>query len=200
MMIVGLTGGIGSGKSTVARAFGERGIPWIDADDIAREIVAPGEAALEEIRQRHGEAMLHEDGTLNRTQLRELIFRQPEERAWLESVTHPRVRERILTHLERMQREGAPYVMLVSPLLFESGQNALVDFTVVVDIPEDLQLSRTLARDEVSETQVRAILAAQMPRDERRARANALIDNSQDTAHMRKQVAKLDARLRSAPR
>ncbi|NYS61365.1 dephospho-CoA kinase [Vreelandella salicampi] len=199
-MIVGLTGGIGSGKSTVARAFGERGIPWIDADDVAREIVAPGEPALEAIRQRHGEAMLHDDGVLNRAALRELIFQQPEERTWLESETHPRVRERILTHLERMQREGAPYVLLVSPLLFESGQDALVDFTVVIDIPEDLQLSRTLARDEVSETQVRAILAAQMPREERRARADALIDNSQDTAHMREQVAKLDAHLRSAPR
>lgn len=196
-MIVGLTGGIGSGKSTVARAFGERGIPWIDADDVAREIVAPGEPALEAIRQRHGEAMLHDDGTLNRARLRELIFQQPEERTWLESETHPRVRERILTHLERMQREGAPYVLLVSPLLFESGQDALADFTVVIDIPEDLQLSRTLARDEVSETQVRAILAAQMPREERRARADALIDNSQDTAHMREQVAKLDARLRA---
>lgn len=196
-MIVGLTGGIGSGKSTVARAFGERGIPWIDADDVAREIVAPGEPALEAIRQRHGEAMLHDDGTLNRARLRELIFQQPEERTWLESETHPRVRERILTHLERMQRKGAPYVLLVSPLLFESGQDALADFTVVIDIPEDLQLSRTLARDEVSETQVRAILAAQMPREERRARADALIDNSQDTAHMREQVAKLDARLRA---
>lgn len=199
-MIVGLTGGIGSGKSTVARAFGERGIPWIDADDVAREIVAPGEPALEAIRQRHGEAVLHDDGTLNRAALRELIFQQPEERTWLESETHPRVRERILSHLERMQREGAPYVMLVSPLLFESGQDALVDFTVVIDIPEDLQLSRTLARDEVSETQVRAILAAQMPREERRARADALIDNSLDSANMHAQVAKLDAHLRALAR
>ncbi|MYL24432.1 dephospho-CoA kinase [Halomonas alkaliantarctica] len=197
-MIVGLTGGIGSGKSTVARAFGERGIPWIDADDVAREVVAPGEPALEAIRQRHGEAVLHDDGTLNRARLRELIFEQPEERAWLESVTHPRVRERILAHLERLKGEGAPYVLLVSPLLFESGQDALVDFTVVIDIPEQMQLSRTLKRDDVSETQVRAILAAQMPRDERRARADAVIDNSQDTAHMRHQVAKLDERLRAA--
>ncbi|MDR5898453.1 dephospho-CoA kinase [Halomonas vilamensis] len=197
-MIVGLTGGIGSGKSTVARAFGERGIPCIDADDVAREVVAPGEPALEEIRQRHGEEVLHEDGTLNRARLRELIFERPEERTWLESVTHPRVRERIVTHLEQMQRQGPPYVLLVSPLLFESGQDALVDFTVVVDIPEALQLSRTLARDEVSETQVRAILAAQMPHHERRARADALIDNSQDTAHMHEQVAKLDSRLRTA--
>ncbi|MCL7929052.1 dephospho-CoA kinase [Halomonas llamarensis] len=199
-MIVGLTGGIGSGKSTVARAFSERGIPWIDADDVAREIVAPGEPALEAIRQRHGEAVLQSDGTLNRARLRELIFQQPEERTWLESVTHPRVRERIVTHLERMQREDAPYVLLVSPLLFESGQDALVDFTVVIDIPEALQLSRTLARDKVSETQVRAILAAQMPREERRARADALIDNSQDTVHMREQVAKLDEHLRAATR
>lgn len=196
-MIVGLTGGIGSGKSTVARAFGERGIAWIDADDVAREVVAPGEPALEEIRKRHGEPVLHDDGTLDRARLREIIFAQPEERAWLEGVTHPRVRERITEHLERMQQEGGPYVLLVSPLLFESGQDALVDVTVVVDIPEEMQLSRTLARDDVSAEQVRAILTAQMPRRVRLARADAVIDNRQDSAHMREQVARLDARLRA---
>lgn len=195
-MIVGLTGGIGSGKSTVARAFGDLGIPWVDADDVAREIVAPGEPALEAIYKRHGNAVINADGSLNRAALREIIFNHPQERSWLESVTHPRVRKRLLEHLQRLSHQGAPYVMLVSPLLFESGQQALVDTTVVVDIPESLQLSRTLARDGVSEQQVHAILGAQMPRTERLARADEVIENHRDQASMRKQVVALDAKWR----
>lgn len=161
-MIVGLTGGIGSGKSTVARAFGSLGIGWVDADDVAREVVMPGEPALAAIREHFGNDVLHADGTLNRAALRSIVFDNPTERKWLESVTHPRVRERILVHLERLQRQS-PYVLLVSPLLFESGQDKLVDRTVVVDVPVELQLSRTRARDDVSEAQVHAILAAQLP-------------------------------------
>ena len=197
-MIVGLTGGIGSGKSTVARAFAELGVPWVDADDVAREIVAPGEPALEAIYKRHGDAVINADGSLNRAALREIIFNHPEERTWLESVTHPRVRERLLEHLERLSQQGAPYVLLVSPLLFESGQQALVDITAVVDIPESLQLSRTLARDGVSEQQVHAILGAQMPRTERLARADEVIENHRDQTYMREQVAALDAKWRQA--
>ena len=197
-MIVGLTGGIGSGKSTVARAFGERGIPWVDADDVAREIVAPGEPALAAIRDRHGEAVIHPDGSLNRAALREIIFNHPHERAWLEGVTHPRVRERLFEHLQRLLQQGAPYVLLVSPLLFESGQQVLVDITVVVDIPESLQLSRTLARDGVSEQQVHAILEAQMSRRERLTRADEVIDNQHDPATLREQVRELDAKWRQA--
>lgn len=192
-MIVGLTGGIGSGKSTVARAFGDLGIPWIDADDVAREIVAPGEPVLDAIFQRYGNSILLEDGSLNRAALRELIFNHPEERAWLESVTHPKVRERLTEHLEHLSQQGAPYVVLVSPLLFESGQQALVDTTVVVDIPEPLQIKRTLTRDGVSEQQARAILAAQMPREKRLKNADHVIDNRHDETCMRAQVASLHA-------
>lgn len=190
-MIVGLTGGIGSGKSTVARAFGDLGIPWVDADDVAREIVAPGEPALDAIFQRYGDSLLFEDGSLNRAALRELIFNHPEERAWLESVTHPNVRERLTEHLEHLSQQGAPYVVLVSPLLFESGQQALVDTTVVVDIPESLQIERTLVRDGVSEQQVRAILAAQIPREKRLKNADHVIDNRRDETFMQTQVAAL---------
>ena len=134
-MIVGLTGGIGSGKSTVARAFGSLGIGWVDADDVTREVVMPGEPALAAISEHFGNDVLHADGTLNRAALRSIVFDNPTERKWLESVTHPRVRERILVHLERLQRQS-PYVLLVSPLLFESGQDKLVDRTVVVDVKE----------------------------------------------------------------
>ncbi|MDC8441360.1 dephospho-CoA kinase [Halomonas aquamarina] len=195
-MIVGLTGGIGSGKSTVARAFGSLGIGWVDADDVAREVVMPGEPALAAISEHFGNDVLHADGTLNRAALRSIVFDNPAERKWLESVTHPRVRERILVHLERLQRQS-PYVLLVSPLLFESGQDKLVDRTVVVDVPVELQLSRTRARDDVSEAQVHAILAAQLPREERLTKANDVIDNSGDHASMMQQVTQLDQHYRN---
>jgi dephospho-CoA kinase len=195
-MIIGLTGGIGSGKSTVARAFEALGAAWVDADDVAREIVLPGEPALSAIKQHFGEQVIHSDGTLNRAALREIIFQSPEQRLWLESVTHPNIRERITQHLTQLKAQGAPYVLLVSPLLFESGQNALVDRTIVIDVPQALQVARTLQRDGVSESQVHAILAAQLPREQRLAQADDVIDNSRDHASMMAQVAKLDQRYR----
>ncbi|UTA81651.1 dephospho-CoA kinase [Halomonas sp. XH26] len=195
-MIIGLTGGIGSGKSTVARAFGELGIGWVDADDVAREVVAVGEPALAAIAEHFGTDVLNSDGTLNRSALRTIIFEDPAQRLWLESVTHPKIRERLLLHLDRLQAQS-PYVLLVSPLLFESGQDKLVNRTLVIDVPESLQLSRTLARDGVSESQVRAILAAQLPREERLAKGNDVIDNSGDHANMMRQVIQLDLRYRA---
>lgn len=195
-MIIGLTGGIGSGKSTVARAFGELGIGWVDADDVAREVVAVGEPALAAIAEHFGTDVLNSDGTLNRSALRTIIFEDPAQRQWLESVTHPQVRERLLLHLDRLQAQS-PYVLLVSPLLFESGQDKLVNRTLVIDVPESLQLARTLARDGVSESQVRAILAAQLPREERLAKGNDVIDNSGDHANMMRQVIQLDRRYRA---
>src|SRR5690554_1150684 len=126
-MIIGVTGGIASGKSTVARAFEALGAPWVDADDVAREVVEPGEPALAEISERFGQRVLNHDGTLNRRALREIVFADPAERRWLESVTHPRIRARLTEHLARLQASGAPYVLLVSPLLFESGQSEMAD-------------------------------------------------------------------------
>ena len=195
-MIIGVTGGIASGKSTVALAFAALGIPWVDADDVAREVVEPGEPALAEIVARFGEQVLHSDGRLNRRALREIVFAEPAERRWLEGVTHPRIRQRLIAHLERMQTEGAPYVLLVSPLLFESGQSQLVDRCLVIDVPESLQIARTAARDEVGEAQARAIIAAQMSRSERLARADDIIDNSRGEAELTAQVAELDRRYR----
>ncbi|MGM0831390.1 MAG: dephospho-CoA kinase [Pseudomonadota bacterium] len=195
-MIIGLTGGIGSGKSTVARAFAELGIGWVDADDVAREVVALGEPALTAIAEHFGTHVLNTDGTLNRSALRTIIFEDPQQRQWLESVTHPRVRERLLLHINRL-KQHSPYVLLVSPLLFESGQDKLVDRTLVIDVPESLQLERTLARDGVSENQVRAILAAQLPREERLAKGDDVIDNSGNHDDMMRQVVKLDQRYRA---
>ncbi|MCE9662560.1 dephospho-CoA kinase [Halomonas sp. M5N1S17] len=199
-MIIGVTGGIASGKSTVARAFAALGVPWVDADDVAREVVEPGEPALAEIAERYsrveGPRVLQEDGSLDRRALREIVFADPAERQWLESVTHPRIRQRLIVHLERLQAEGAPYVLLVSPLLFESGQSEMADRCLVIDVPESLQIARTAARDDVDEAQARAIVAAQMPRAERLARADDVIDNSGDEASLKAQVAELDRRYR----
>lgn len=195
-MIVGVTGGIASGKSTVARAFAALGVPWVDADDVAREVVEPGEPALAEIAERYGERVLQADGSLNRRALREIVFADESERRWLESVTHPRIRQRIVAHLERLQAEGAPYVLLVSPLLFESGQSELADRCLVIDVPESLQIARTAARDDVDDAQARAIVAAQMPRRERLARADDVIDNTGSEADLTAQVAELDRRYR----
>tara|TARA_R110000824_G_scaffold372077_2_gene561984 strand:- start:16116 stop:16718 length:603 start_codon:yes stop_codon:yes gene_type:complete len=195
-MIIGLTGGIGSGKSTVARAFETLGAASVDADDVAREIVLLGEPALLAIKNRFGDQVIHQDGTLNRVALRDIIFKDPEQRQWLESVTHPKIRERLLQHLAQLKTQGAPYVLLVSPLLFESGQNALVNRAIVVDVPQALQLSRTQQRDGVSESQVHAILAAQLSREQRLAQADDVIDNSGDHASMMEQVVRLDQRYR----
>ena len=195
-MIIGLTGGIGSGKSTVARAFETLGAAWVDADDVAREIVAPGEPALLTIKARFGDRVINHDGSLNRAALREIVFNDPNQRQWLESVTHPTIRERLLQHLERLKAQGAPYVLLVSPLLFESGQSALVSRCIVVDVPQALQLSRPQQRDGVSESQVHAILAAQLSREQRLAKADDVIDNSSDHESLMKQVAQLDKNYR----
>ena len=119
-LIIGLTGGIASGKSTVARAFAALGAPWVDADDVAREVVEPGEPALAEIAARFGERVLDADGRLNRRALREIVFADAAERHWLESATHPRIRERLIAHLERLAAGGAPYVLLVTCLLYTS--------------------------------------------------------------------------------
>lgn len=197
-MIIGVTGGIASGKSTVARAFAARGIPWVDADEVAREVVAPGEPALAEIVEHFGREVLTPDGSLDRRALREIVFADAEARRQLERITHPRIRERLEAHLERLQAQGAPYVLLVSPLLFESGQHAMVDRCLVIDVPEETQIVRTAARDGVDEAQARAIVAAQMSRTERLARADDVIDNSADEAGMTAQVAELDRRYRTA--
>ncbi|MEC8916406.1 MAG: dephospho-CoA kinase, partial [Pseudomonadota bacterium] len=157
-LIVGVTGGIGSGKSAVADAFGALGIGWVDADHVAREVVMPGEPALAAIVERYGPAILNDDGTLDRRALRARIFDDETERRWLERETHPRIRQRLLMHLARLRNADAPYCLLVSPLLIESGQLELVDRVLVVDVPPETQIQRTLARDGVDRRQVESIL------------------------------------------
>ncbi|WP_305966757.1 dephospho-CoA kinase [Marinobacter salsuginis] len=194
MKIAGLTGGIGSGKSTVARLFGELGVHWVDADDVAREVVEPGTPALERIAEHFGEHILTSEGALDRAQLRGIVFQQPEERAWLETLLHPIIREELIRQLNPQNYE-LPYVLLVSPLLLETDQHELVDRIIVIDVPKDVQLERTMARDTNSREQVERIIAAQMSREDRLARADEVIDNDRPLDGVTRQVRELHERL-----
>jgi len=185
---VGLTGGIGSGKSAAAKLFAELGVPIIDADIVAREVVEPGEPALERIAEHFGKDILLADGSLNRARLREIIFNDSRQKQWLEALLHPLIRTRIK---ERLSEQGHDYLILVSPLLIESGQAQLVERIIVVDVDEQTQIERTVGRDGVDREQVERILAAQLPRRDRCARADYLIDNSGDLAALRAQVEHL---------
>jgi len=194
MNVVGLTGGIGSGKSTVARLFGELGVHWVDADDVAREVVEPGTPALERIAKHFGEQILTSEGGLDRAQLRGIVFQQPEERAWLESLLHPIIRDELIRQLNP-ENYQLPYVLLVSPLLLETDQHELVDRIFVIDVPKDVQLERTMARDTNSREQVERIIAAQMSREDRLARADEVIDNDRPLDDVTRQVRELHERL-----
>ena len=194
MNVVGLTGGIGSGKSTVARLFGKLGVHWVDADDVAREVVEPGTPALKRIAKHFGEHILTSEGALDRAQLRGIVFQQPEERAWLESLLHPIIREELIRQLSPQNYEP-PYVLLVSPLLLETDQHELVDRIIVIDVPKDVQLERTMARDTNTREQVERIIATQMSREDRLARADEVIDNDRPLDDVTRQVRELHERL-----
>lgn len=189
--ILGLTGGIGSGKSAAAERFAELGVHVVDADQVARSVVEPGSAALAQIVDRFGVPILASSGELNRAALRERIFTSVEDRHWLERLLHPLIRQEIWASLSRAE---SPYAVLVSPLLVESRQHEQVDRVLVVDVPEDLQLQRVLARDQVSEDQVRAILAAQARREDRLRHANDVLVNDRDLAWLRQEVDRLHDR------
>ncbi|QBM16341.1 dephospho-CoA kinase [Marinobacter sp. JH2] len=190
MAIIGLTGGIGSGKSTVVRLFGELGVHWVDADDVAREVVEPGMPALKTIAEHFGDEVLRADGALDRAWLRQRVFAEPEERAWLEALLHPIIRDELIRQLQPADY-NLPYTLLVSPLLLETDQHELVNKTLVIDVPESVQLERTMARDNNSREQVERIMAAQMSRENRRAKADAIIDNNQPLIEVERQVAEL---------
>jgi dephospho-CoA kinase len=174
MFVVGITGGIGSGKSAVTERFAERGIKVVDADVASRVVVQRGCPALSAIRDHFGPDILQGDGTLDRAALRARIFADADERRWLEELLHPRIAEYIQDELQTAQ---SPYAILVSPLLMETGQARFTNRILVVDAPEELQLRRAIARDNNSEQQVRAIMAAQTSRNRRLEFADDVIVN-----------------------
>ena len=172
---VGITGGIGSGKSALTQRLETYGITVVDADIVARIVVEPGQPALAEIAERFGDNILQADGGLNRPALRKIVFEDSQARLDLERITHPRIRDEIARQLSEAT---SPYVVLSSPLLLESGQNQFAAFVVVVDVPEAVQLERTMARDNNDATLVKQIMAAQLRRTDRIARADKVVDNS----------------------
>jgi len=194
MKIVGLTGGIGSGKSTVARLFAAQGVHWVDADDVAREVVAPGTPALKAIARHFGDQILLESGGLNRAELRTLIFQDENERKWLEQLLHPLIREAMLEQLHPRDYH-LPYTLLVSPLLLETDQHELVDQIVVIDVPVEVQIPRTVSRDSNTHEQVQRIIDAQMSRDDRLQKADFVIDNASGVESAKTQVNALHAQL-----
>ena len=188
MFVIGLTGGIGSGKSTVADLFRELGVFAIDADEVSREVVMPGEPALNAIADHFGRIILNEDGTLDRAALRKRIFEDDTEREWLEALLHPRINERLHHYLKEAD---SPYQLLVSPLLLETEQHRLCQHVLVVDVSQETQIDRTIARDDNDREQVERIIASQIPREKRLAAADDVIDNDQPIDRVRRQVNEL---------
>jgi dephospho-CoA kinase len=193
MLVIGLTGGIGSGKSTVAEMFAALGVPVIDMDHIARHVVEPGQPALTQITHEFGTNVLGADGHLNRRRLRELIFDSAEKRRSLEAILHPLIRQETERQLAKLD---TAYCVIVIPLLLEANQRSLVDRILVVDVPETLQITRTMQRDGASTEEVQKILVAQMDRNSRLAAADDVIDNSAGLEKTRIRVAELDQQYR----
>ena len=175
-MIIGLTGGIGSGKTAVSDRFNALDIHVVDADIAARTVVEPNKPAWIDIKEYFGADVLLADQTLNRAWLRQQVFADQEKRKKLEEITHPRIRDEIIRDLNSSK---SAYTLLASPLLIESGQAALVSKIIVVDVPEAIQIERTCSRDNNDIEQVKRIIAAQLPREQRLSHADWVIDNSQ---------------------
>jgi len=187
-LVIGVTGGIGSGKSAVTRLFEARGIVVVDADVVARQVVEPGRPALAAIADHFGADILQPDGTLDRAALRARVFADEGERRWLEQLTHPLIGTELI---EQVGAAASPYAILASPLLLDTSQKALVDCVVVVDAPEEVQLQRTMQRDDNDAAQVKRIMAAQMPRADRLRKADFVIDNSGALEDLDEQVESL---------
>ncbi|GAA3909588.1 dephospho-CoA kinase [Litoribacillus peritrichatus] len=188
MQVIGLTGGIGSGKSTVSKAFAALGIHVVDADQKARDVVQQGKPALSQIADHFGQSILQGDGNLNRAKLRTIIFNAPKEKDWLEHLLHPLIRKDIEQDL---LSASSPYAILESPLLFETDQHEMTDKTLLVDVPVDVQVARGCIRDNNSEEQIRKIIASQMPREEKQLKADFILDNNEDISTLSDKVDKL---------
>lgn len=194
-VIIGLTGGIGSGKSTVAKEFTALGIDIIDADKVARQVVEPGQPALAEIELYFGRDVLNAAGELNRAKLRKLIFQSETKKQWLNALLHPIIRDTLLAQLNMAKSE---YVMLEAPLLLENKLTQYTDYTLVVDVDEKLQIERAMQRDDNSKSQIQAIMDAQISRSLRLQQADYVIDNtSVDRVALKQQIKSLHLKFLS---
>ncbi|WP_166369772.1 dephospho-CoA kinase [Psychromonas sp. SA13A] len=194
-VIIGLTGGIGSGKSTVAKEFTALGIDIVDADKVARQVVEPGQPALAEIELYLGPDVLNAAGELNRAKLRQLIFQSETKKQWLNALLHPIIRDTLLAQLNMAKSE---YVMLEAPLLLENKLTQYTDYTLVVDVDEKLQIERAMQRDDNSKSQIQAIMDAQISRSLRLQQADYVIDNtSVDRVALKQQIKSLHLKFLS---
>lgn len=187
-LIVGLTGGIGSGKSAASQWFETQGINVVDADVVAREVVEKGQPALTQIQSIFGDWVLLENGELNRKALREHIFKHPSARQQLEDITHPAIRQSII---EQLNQATSPYVILVSPLLFETNQHLLTQRTLLIDASIELQIQRASQRDGQSIEQIENIIRVQMPRDRKLDLADDIVVNDGHLEHLYSELQKL---------
>lgn len=188
MLKIGLTGGIGSGKSTVARLFDEQGVPIIDMDVLAREVVMPGQPALQEIKMAFGAEICNTRNELDRKKLRDIIFSDPDKRQQLETIVHPRIRQRVTALIDKLT---TPYCIIVIPLFFETSQQDSVDRILVVDASVEDQIQRTMRRDDINKDTVRNIIAAQVDRQTKLKHANDIINNTGNPDMLRAQVEHL---------
>ncbi|MDH3514235.1 MAG: dephospho-CoA kinase [Gammaproteobacteria bacterium] len=194
MLRIGLTGGIGSGKSTIASLFAMRGVPIIDTDEIARSLTEPGQEAFDEIVRTFGDAILDEGRRIDRDKLRQRAFDNSGDRRLLENILHPRIRAIVQEKLAALE---APYGIVVVPLLVESGFGDLVDRVLVVDVFENIQIERTAARTGLSEPEIRKIMAAQASRAQRLQVANDVIENNADRKRLENEVERMHQWYRS---
>jgi dephospho-CoA kinase len=195
MLTIGLTGGIGSGKSEVARMFSQLGVPVIDADIIAHQLVQPGTEALSEITAIFGEAILTSEGTLDRAKLAGIVFNKPDMKQQLETIIHPRVREQIRAFKDAHKND--PYVMVVIPLLLETGQQDLVDRVLIVNAAEPVRIQRVQSRDGRNEEQIRSIIRNQADDAARHSAADDKIDNNGSLDDLLISVRKLHQQYKS---
>ena len=186
--ILGLTGGIGSGKSAISVMFEELGIQVVDADIVAREVVEPGSTGLEKITEHFSDEILTTDGSLDRAKLREIIFADESQKQWLNNLLHPLIRESMLAQL---QQATSQYVILVAPLLFENGLDKFCDHTLLIDVPVEVQITRTTARDNISVELAKQIIASQMPRADKQQKATDTLDNNRLLSEVKIDVQKL---------
>ena len=189
--VVGLTGGIGSGKSAAAQIFRTCGVEVIDADSLAREVVEPGQPALSDIAAYFGSELLTAEGHLDRAALRKIVFSNPEQKSWLENLLHPLIAKLLQ---RRLNATKSPYAILESPLLLETEQYKLVDRVIVIDVNEEIQIARSVRRDGSDEAVIRSIIASQIDRSKRIQHADDLVSNEEGLEQLREKIEALHSK------